>query len=132
MTAAETKRSLNFAPVSGAQSTLLRIAAGWFIFNGAFYGILLLVAIGALVRDAIGGVHRPWSLPAIALHALSAVGIVWTGILLGRGRRLGAYLMLFFLLIPLLFLPWQPVSATEVVFGVLGLIVIAAIWRELK
>ena len=41
----------NFAPVSSAPSTLLRIASGWFLFNGVFYGLLVA---GAILGSLLG------------------------------------------------------------------------------
>lgn len=132
MTAVESKARMNFAPVSGAPSTLLRVAAGWFILNGATYGVFILLGIGAILRGNIEFVNSPVAFIRITVNALSAIGLVWTGILLGRGRRLGAYLASFFLLLPVLFAAWQPMSATEIFFLVLGLLVLAVVWRELK
>ena len=67
-------------------------------------------------------------------RSISAVGLVWTGSLLGRGARLGGFLALGFILLPVASdaLSREPMNATEVVFGVLGVIVLLIIWHELK
>jgi len=123
-----------FAPVSSAQSGPLRFASAWFVFNGVVYGLLVIAAVVGLV---VG--HQ---LPAptilvvvnILIDAMAAAGIVWSGILLARGRRLGGYLALGFVLLPIVFaaLTRTPLDIFEIAFAVLGVIVLALCWQELK
>lgn len=124
----------NFAPVSGAQSGLLRFASAYLILNGVVYGLLVTVAfVGFLLG------HKP---PAptmlvalgIVIQATTAVGLVWTGSLLGRGTRLGGFLALGFVLVPIAFaaLRREAMDVTVFVFSVLGLLVLLIIWHELK
>jgi hypothetical protein len=125
---------LNFAPVSSAQSGLLRFASAWFVFNGAVYGLL---AVAGVVRSVFS--HQP---PAptmlvvfgLLIQAMTAGGLVWTGSLLGQGRRLGGYLALGFVLLPVVFAVFtrEPLDVFQIAFAVLGMIVLALIWRELK
>jgi len=124
----------NFAPVSSAQSGLLRFASAYLILNGVVYGLLVAVAfVGFLLG------HKP---PAptmlvalgIVIQATTAVGLVWTGSLLGRGTRFGGFLALGFVLIPFAFaaLRREAMDGTVFVFSVLGLLVLLIIWHELK
>jgi hypothetical protein len=124
----------NFAPVSSAQSGLLRFASAWLIFNGAVYGLLVVAAVVRIVFS-----HQ---LPAptilvffsLLINAMAAGGIVWSGLLLARGRRLGGYLALGFVLLPVVFaaLSREPLDVFEITFAVLGVIVLALSWHELK
>ena len=124
----------NFAPVSSAQSGLLRFASAWLIFNGVVYALLVVAAV---VRLAFS--HE---LPASAIlvvfnvliQAMAAGGIVWSGTLLAHGSRLGGYLALGFVLLPIVFaaLSRQPLDMFEIAFAVLGVIVLVVIWHELK
>ena len=124
----------NFAPVSSAQSGPLRFASGWLVFNGVVYGLLVVAAV---VRFVFG--HQP---PAptflvvfsLLINAMPAAGIVWSGLLLARGRRLGGYLALGFVLLPIVFaaLSRTPLDLFEVAFAVLGVLVLALCWQELK
>jgi hypothetical protein len=124
----------NFAPVSGAQSGLLRFASAWLVFNGVVYGLLVVAAV---VR--FGFSHQ---LPAptilvvfvLLIQATSAGGIVWSGSLLARGRRLGGYLALGFVVLPIVFaaLSGAPLDIFEVAFAVLGVLVLVLCWHELK
>ena len=124
----------NFAPVSGAQSSLLRIASGWFLFNGSFYGLLVAVGILGLLLGKEGFDPTILAVFSIFVHVTTAAGLVWTGSLLGRGSRLGGILAFGVLLLPVAFaaIARQPMRTTEIVFGVLGVIVLSLIWRELR
>ena len=124
---------LNFAPVSSAQSGLLRFASGWFIFNGAVYGLLGVVAVVRFVFS-----HQPPAPTMLVVFgflilAMTAGGLVWTGSLLARGSRLGGYLAFGFVLLPVVFAVFtrEPLDVFQIGFAVLGVIVLALIWREL-
>ena len=124
----------NFAPVSGAQSGLLRFASAWLVFNGVVYGLLVVAAV---VRIAFGHhLAAPTILVVFSLliQTMAAGGIVWSGLLLARGRRLGGYVALGFVLLPIVFaaLIREPLDIFEIAFAVLGVIVLAVIWHELK
>jgi hypothetical protein len=124
----------NFAPVSSAESGLLRFASGYFLLNGLVYGLLASVL---LVGYLLGyNVSAPKLLVffGVLVQGITAVGLVWTGSLLGRRARLGGYLALGFLILPIAFtaISSEPMDVTEIVFGILGLIVLLIIWRELK
>jgi hypothetical protein len=125
---------INFAPVSSAQSSLLRFASGYFLLNGVLYGILVAVR---LIAYASGRVVFAPTLPNVVrifVEVIAAVGLVWTGSLLGRGTRFGGFLALGFVLLPLVFaaLSLQHIRAVDLVFGIFGVIVFAIIWRELR
>ena len=125
---------LNFAPVSSAQSSLLRFASAYFLLNGIVYGLLLAVLLlDYLIRRA-PFVPTVLTVSGILIAAMTAVGLVWTGSLLGRGNRLGGFLALGFLLLPVAFavLTTQPIGGIESVVAVLGVIVLSIVWRDLK
>ena len=94
----------NFAPVSSAQSSLLRFASGYFILNGVVYGLLVAVGLVGYVLGRVVFAPTFLNLLAILVNVIAAVGLVWTGSLLGRGRRIGGFLALGFVLLPLVFL----------------------------
>jgi hypothetical protein len=125
---------LNFAPVSSAQSGLLRFASAWLVFNGIVYGLLVVAAVVRFVFSH--QLPAPTSLVVFSLlvNALAAAGIVWSGLLLARGRRLGGYLALGFVLLPIVFAAFSrtPLDIFEVAFAVLGVLVLALCWQELK
>src|SRR5207244_6787843 len=103
------------------------------VLNGVVYGLLVSVLlIGYLLGLKL---PAPTTLVVLGLffQAISAVGLVWTGSLLGRGARLGGFLALGFICLPVASdaLSREPMNATEVVFGVLGVIVLLIIWHEL-
>jgi len=124
----------NFAPVSSSQSSLLRFASAYFLLNGIVYGVLLAVLLldCAIRREPV--VPSGVSVSGILIGAMTAVGLVWTGSLLGRGIRLGGFLALGFLLLPIAFgaLSTQPIGRIEIVAAVLGVIVLSIVWRDLK
>jgi len=124
----------NFAPVSSSQSSLLRFASAYFLLNGIVYGLLLAVLLlDYLIRRA-PFVPTVLTVSGILIAAMTAVGLVWTGSLLGRGNRLGGFLALGFLLLPVAFavLTTQPIGGIESVVAVLGVIVLSIVWRDLK
>ena len=124
----------NFAPVSSAQSSLLRFASAYFLLHGIVYGLLLAVLLlDYLIRRA-PFVPTVLTVSGILIAAMTAVGLVWTGSLLGRGNRLGGFLALGFLLLPVAFavLTTQPIGGIESVVAVLGVIVLSIVWRDLK
>src|SRR6266576_7015738 len=122
----------NFSPVSSAESGTLRLASGWFIINGVVYGLLVGAAVVAVIFGKIS-VPTNWVFVSVLVKALAAAGLVWTGILLGRRARLGGFLALGFILLPIVIgvIGRQPIDVTEIVFGVLGVIVLMLIWHEL-
>ena len=124
----------NFAPVSSSQSSLLRFASAYFLLNGIVYGLLLAVLLlDYLIRRA-PFVPTVLTVSGILIAAMTAVGLVWSGSLLGRGSRLGGFLALGFLLLPVAFavLTTQPIGGIESVVAVLGVIVLSIVWRDLK
>jgi len=124
----------NFAPVSSSQSSLLRFASAYFLLNGIVYGLLLAVLLlDYLIRRA-PFVPTVLTVSGILIAAMTAVGLVWTGSLLGRGNRLGGFLALGFLLLPVAFavLTTQRIGGIESVVAVLAVIVLSIVWRDLK
>ena len=134
ITARRRAPELNFAPVSGAQSGLLRFASAWFVFHGAANGLLVVIAA---IRF---GFRDPRPAPALVFFlgllilATTAGGLVWTGSLLARDRRVGGYAALGFVLLPIVYaaFAWEPLDMFQIAFAVLGVIVLALIWHELK
>jgi hypothetical protein len=124
----------NFAPVSSAQSGLLRSASAWLVFNGAVYGLLVVVAVVRIVFSHQLPAPTILVVFSLLINAMAAVGIVWSGLLLARGSRLGGYLALGFTLLPIVFAAFtrKPLGIFEIAFAVLGVIVLVVIWHELK
>jgi hypothetical protein len=124
----------NFAPVSSSQSSLLRFASAYFLLNGVVYGVLLAVLLLNYLIRREPFVPTALSVSGILIGAMTAVGLVWTGSLMGRGIRLGGFLALGFLLLPVVFgaFSTQPLGRIEIVAAVLGVIVLSIIWRDLK
>ena len=126
-------RGIDFAPVSDRESTLLRFAAGYFVLAGFVNGLILawlLVSFPLGLRESAATAAD--ILGVIVLGTLT-VGLVWTGLLLGRRSRRGGVLALCFTILPIVFAPtpFRP-STTTLVFSVLGVIVLAIVWRELR
>lgn len=125
---------LRFAPVSSAPSTLLSVAAGFFVLSGA----LSIVVTGTVLVGQLLG----WdAVAAVALHPLNvaltllfAAGWIWTGLLLGRGERRGGVLALLFTLLPPVaaLVQRQPIGGASLVWHVISLVVITRIWRDLR
>jgi hypothetical protein len=124
----------NFAPVSSAQSGLLRFASAWLVFNGVVYGLLVVAVVVRLAFSHVLPAPTILGVFSLLINALAAAGIVWSGLLLARGSRLGGYLALGFVVLPIIFaaLSRQPLDMFEIAFAVLGVIILLAIWRELK
>ena len=124
----------NFAPVSSAQSGLLRFASAWLIFNGVVYGLLVVAAVVRFVFSHQLPAPTILVVFSLLINAMAAAGIVWSGLLLARGRRLGGYVALGFVLLPILFaaLTREPLDIFEIAFAVLGVLVLALCWQELK
>jgi hypothetical protein len=128
------KPGFNFAPVSSAKSGLLRFASAWFLFNGVVYA---LGVVAEVVGLAFGHhIAAPPALVALGLliEVIAAGGIIWTGLLLARGSRLGGFLAMGFVLLPIVFAAFSraPLDGFHIAFAVLGVIILVAIWRELK
>ena len=124
----------NFAPVSSAQSGLLRFASAWLVFNGVVYGLLVVAAVVRFVFSHQLPAPTILVVFSLLIQAMAAGGIVWSGSLLARGSRLGGYLALGFVLLPIVFaaLSREPLDIFEIAFAVLGVLVLAVIWHELK
>jgi hypothetical protein len=124
----------NFAPFSSGQSGLLQGASGYFILNGVVYGVLVAARLIGYVLGREQFAPAILSVLGILIGVIAAVGLVWTGLLLGRGTRRGGLLALGFVLLPMVFgaLSLQPIEAFDIVFAILGVIVLSAIWRELN
>jgi hypothetical protein len=124
----------NFAPVSSAQSGLLRFASAWLVFNGVVYALLVVAAVVRLVFSHQLPAPRILVVFSLLTNAMAAGGIVWSGLLLARGSRLGCYLALGFTLLPIVFaaLSREPLDMFQIAFAVLGVIVLVGIWHELQ
>ncbi|HEY5022358.1 MAG TPA: hypothetical protein VII30_07725 [Gemmatimonadaceae bacterium] len=124
----------NFAPVSSAQSGLLRFASAWLVFNGVVYGLLVVAAVGRFVFSHQLPAPTILVVFSLLINAMAAAGIVWSGLLLARGRRFGGYLALGFVLLPIVFAAFSrtPLDIFQVAFAVLGVLVLALCWQELK
>jgi hypothetical protein len=130
-------RAPNFAPVSGANSGGLRLAAGYFILSGILTALFLCAALVSIaVRPAVAATVKNHVLIfslGLAVQLIVAAGWIWTGVLLGRRSRLGGILAVAFMLVPLVSAA-APVSigTATIVFSIIGLIVVASVWNELR
>jgi hypothetical protein len=124
---------LNFAPVSSAQSGLLRFASAYFVLNGVLYVVLIgfVLLLGLWGRETI--TPTVTSALTIAIGAVTAVGLIWTGSQLSRGTRIGGFMALGFVVLPVAFAAAtsQAMDWLDIVSAVLGVIVFALIWNEL-
>lgn len=116
-----------FAPVSGAPSWRIGVAAWYFMFGGVV--IALLTLLPPLFNRDVLDAYTPTRLAINLVLSLAwAAAMFWTGVLLGRGLRRGAYFALGFTMLSLISAP----SVTSLAIAVLSLIVLAPIWRDLK
>ena len=126
-------KTLRFAPISGAQSSTLRLAAGWFFLNG---GLLILIVLAGVTAVLLGKftVEGPFQVASAVLTAVVGAGSIWTGRLLGRGKRVGAYLGFFLILLSpaARLLQRIPQVRMDLVLSAIGIVVLASIWRELE
>jgi hypothetical protein len=123
---------LNFAPVSSAQSGLLRFASAYFVLNGILYAVLIGVVLLGIWGPAPIAPTVTNAL-SIGVGAVTATGLIWTGALLNRGRRIGGFMALGFVILPVAFAAAtsQRVDGIDIVSAVLGVIVSTLIWNEL-
>jgi len=122
-----------FAPVSASPSTMVRVASGWFIFNGATYGIFLVAILAGIVLRPPVTIRWSAFVVNVLILVASAAGLVWTGILIGRCRRLGGVIALGLLILPIVVgLLFPPMDTSALVFGILGVLVLISIWGELR
>jgi len=123
----------NFSPVSSAQSGLLQFASAYFLLNGVIYGLMVIAALVALSTGSAAMPRTAGSALAIAVGATTGVGLIWTSSQLGRGTRIGGYMALGFVLLPVAFavVTRQAMDWLEIVSAVLGVVVFALIWHEL-
>ena len=125
--------AIRFAPVSRGPSTRLRLAAGYFTLSGAVTLALLAIALGsaALGPPAAAALLRAHPLAPV-LRLASALLLLWTGRLLARGSRRGGALAVALLVPPLVAaLAGQPVPTSSLVVGVVGVLVVLSVWRDL-
>jgi hypothetical protein len=122
----------NFAPVSASPSTMVRVASGWFIVNGAAYGIMLIAILITLALHPPPAIKWWAFITNILILIASAVGLAWTGMLIGRCKRLGGQIALGLLLLPIVIgLLFPPLDTTALVFGVIGIAVLISVRDEL-
>lgn len=127
------KPRINFAPVSGSPSTLVRLASGYLIFNGAFYLVLVTVAVLAFVIGwaGFGGGSLHWG--GVLISIASGAGIIWTGVLIGRRKRLGGLVGLGLMLLKLVSALLSPrIDMMALSLSVIGVLVVISIWGELR
>jgi hypothetical protein len=123
----------NFAPVSGSPSTLVRVASGYLIFNGAFYLLLLIISAVAFALGWGRLGEQEFYLVAYLVALASGVGLIWTGILIGRRRRIGGILALGFMALQIASALLAPrVDKFSLIFSAVGVLVVISIWNELR
>lgn len=124
---------MRFAPVSGARSSALGLAAGYFFLNGVVLGLFWIVGLIGLVVGKLGP-FQPIMIVGMAISAMVAGGMIKTGQLIGNSKLFGGYLGMFFVLAPpiLKFAQGIRIDSLEWVFTVIGVGVMASIWHELE
>lgn len=127
----------NFAPVSSANSGGLRLASGYFILSGVLTIVFLCaLVIAMLFRTEVAAAVMKHPLRfslGVAIQVVTGAAWIWTGVLLNRRSRLGGILAVMVMLLPLLSaMASVSISTSTLVFSVIGLIVIASVWNELR
>jgi hypothetical protein len=131
------RRFPNFAPFSGANSSGLRIASGYFLVTGILTILIISVAFvaGMFVEPGLAAEVKGHALRFFlgsALQLIASAGWIWTGVLLSKRRRLGGILAILFLLLPLVSIAASvPIKISTIVLSVIGLVVVASVWNEL-
>jgi hypothetical protein len=131
------RRSPNFAPLSSANSGGLRLAAGYFILSGILTIVFLCaLVIGVFFQPAMAAVvmkHPLRFFIVVAIQIVAGAGWIWTGVLLSRRSRFGGILAVIFMALPLVAAAASAaISTATLVFSVIGLIVVASVWNELR
>jgi uncharacterized membrane protein len=123
---------MRFAPVSGARSSALGFAAGWFFLNGAILALILVVGIVALILGKLGTFH-PIMIANVAIGAITSGGLIVTGHLIGKSKLMGGYLGMFFILLGPFLKVFQGIriDTLEWILIVIGVGIMASIWHEL-
>jgi len=118
-----------FAPVSGAPSLLILVAAWNFILNGAANAFLAILMLASARRMPVGPAVLA---TAVALRLAAAGGLFWTGRLLQRRERRGGWFALGFTLLPLLpALFGARMDWVTIVWTLVSLLVLASVWDDL-
>lgn len=120
-------RKPNFSPISGAPSSLIWVASGYLTFSGILVAALTVISIFLFPQEN-RHVGMPLLVVGVALNLVAAGGMFWAGKMIGRQSRRGGYLALAFVLLSLL----SPLTGVSIAFGILSLIVLATIWKDLR
>jgi hypothetical protein len=131
------RRMPNFAPVSSANSGGLRQASGYFILSGVLTIVFLCaLVIAVFFRTEVSAAVMKYPVRfflGVAMQVVAGAGRIWTGVLLNRRSRLGGILAVIFLALPLVSAAASvSISTSTLVFCVIGLIVVASVWNELR
>ena len=122
------KRVGNYAPFSTGRPMLVTIAAGYFMFSGIAIAINIVFAT-LFMPDVLKGQLTPIQLALnLALIVAWVAGMFGTGSLLADQSRRGAYFALGFIAFSLI----TSFDRSTVVFSVVSLAVLAAIWKHLR
>lgn len=121
------RHTFRFAPVSGAASWRIGIAAWYFMAGGVV--IALLTLLPPVFNPDVLDAYTPTQVAINLILSLAWAGTMfWTGVLIGRGLRLGAYFALGFTMLSLTSAP----SVMSLAIAVLSLVVLAPIWKDLR
>lgn len=128
-----TPTRFKFAPVSGSPSTAVRMASGWFIFNGAVSGLLVVIAILGVAAGWGDFREARVNWLSLLVSIATAIGLVWTGTLVWRCRRIGGVLALGFILLQVIAtLLSPPVDRVVLILMGIGVLILISIWGELR
>lgn len=124
--------STRFAPISTEPSLRVRLVSWYFTVGGALR--LLSVAIGlAFLLER--GTHLEARFPLLGIigAVASGLGSLWTGWLIAERKRLGLVVGAVSFAAPLATgIVGQPISRGGVIFSLVGLGLIASVWREVS
>lgn len=125
--------STRFAPISTEPSLRVRLVSWYFLAGGSLR--LLSIVIAAVFLLAGPGPHRVRFAEALGLVVVlaNALGSLWTGWLIAERRRLGLVIGGLTFAAPLVAsLTGQLISRGGVIFCLVGLGLIASVWREVS
>jgi hypothetical protein len=122
--------TVQIAPYLEEPSPSLRFLAFLFTVSGSF-GVVAS-SLGAAI--ALTGASRlPWSLAAIVGYGVSALGLLYTGILLRRRSAHAWWGALLAVAAPLMSAATgHGIAVTQVLFTAAGLVLLAAVRKELE
>ena len=123
--------STRFAPISTEPSLRVRLVSWYFTIGGGLRLLSIVIALIAMLT--MRGTHLDGPFPVLGIVGAiaTALGSLWTGMLVAQRKRLGLLIGGISFAAPLAAaLVGQHVSTGGAVFCLVGLALIASVWRE--